>query len=618
MKKAIVIFWLSLTLTPGYEALAQVGSINQGHVILCNDELPDGNVIAKLLQVAGSSRTVTILNLTPDDQGRQLAQRVKANFEKLKPALNLVEVDWPATGPHASLDAHATTRALWVVSSGSPPSTASNRELKAYLRNFQAKGGVIGTGGAATALFADSTLQQRPAAAAAPGAQPVMGIRKLEFSSGEGLGLLKSLVVERNSIKRSRLNSLVGTLLNNPRRTIVGLDEGGAVWIRPNGDLEVIGGTNVMVLNAARSSIDVGEETAAGPPYLAAENVQVHLLLPGGIYSVPAGRVKKTAEANVRGNLMLIGGGAGFPPDALDKFLQLTGRPDELIVIFSIGIDDKDRRRQEFESIKGIFTNKGYKNVEGIFLDDPNEAKDDKLVQMVLRAKGVIFGGGDQRRFTKLLLGTPLEKALWKIYSDGAVLAGSSAGTAIQGQFMITGDAKTVAEDKELPSAFHTIRVGNVELTSGMGFFPDAILDQHFLARNRGNRLLSAVLDHPDLVGVGIDAGAAIWLKPDRTFQVMGNSSVMVVDPGGAEVRVGMPVGAAGERTVSAGNLNVVILSPGYSFDLNSRKILKPVRRTKAVSRAMPRKGLRATTFSHTTRLSSRNFAAKVGESHPR
>jgi cyanophycinase len=606
MKKAIAIFWLSLTLTPAYHAMAQVGPTNNGHVILCNDELPDLQVIAKLLQLAGSSRTVTILNLTPDDRGRQLAQRVKANFEKLKPALNLVEVDWPATGPHASLDAHATTRALWVVSSGSPPSPSSSRELKAYLRNFQAKGGVIGTGGAATALFADSTLQQRPAAATAT--QPIMGFRKLEFSSGEGLGLLKSLVVERNAIKRSRLNSLVGTLLNNPRRTIVGLDEGGAVWIRPNGDLEVIGATNVMILNAARSSVDVGEEVSSGPPYLAADNVQVHLLLPGGIYSVPLGKVKRTAETDVRGNLMLIGGGAGFPPDALDKFLQLTGRPDELIVIFSIGIDDKDRRRQEFESIKGIFTNKGYKNVEGIFLDDPNEAKDDKLVQMVLRAKGVIFGGGDQRRFTKLLLGTPLEKALWKIYSDGAVLAGSSAGTAIQGQFMITGDAKTVAEDKELPSAFHTIRVGNVELTSGMGFFPDAILDQHFLARNRGNRLLSAVLDHPYLMGVGIDAGAAIWLKPDRTFQVMGISSVMVVDPSGAQVRVGMPIGAAGERTVAAGNLNVVILSPGYSFDLNSRKILKPVRRTKAVSRAVPRKGLRASTFSHTTRLSSRSL----------
>ena len=116
---------------------------------------------------------------------------------------------------------------------------------------------------------------------------------------------------------------------------------------------------------------------------------------------------------------------------------------------------------------------------------------------------------------------------------------------------------------------------------------------------------LSAVLDHPDLLGVGIDAGAAIWLKPDRTFQVMGNSSVMVVDPGGAQVQVGMPIGTAGERTVAAGNLNVVILSPGYGFDLNSRKILKPVRRTKAVSRALPRKGLRATTFSHTTRASS-------------
>src|SRR5262249_38724295 len=132
------------------------------------------------------------------------------------------------------------------------------------------------------------------------------------------------------------------------------------------------------------------------------------------------------------------------------------------------------------------------------------------------------------------------------------------------------------AEDKELPSPFHTIRLGNVEVTSGMGFFPGAILDQHFLARTRGNRLLSTVLEHPDLIGVGIDAGAALWLKPDHTFQVLGSSSVMVVDPSGAQVRAGMPIDAAGERTVAAGNVNVVVLGPGYGFDLNTRKIIKP------------------------------------------
>src|SRR5262249_55401314 len=114
MKRAIVIIWLSLTLTSGYDAVAQRPTINHGHVILCNEEVPDQKVIARLLLLAGGSRTVTILNLAPDDK---LAQGLKANFEKFNPGLNVVAVNWPLTGPHASLDAHATTRALWLVSS---------------------------------------------------------------------------------------------------------------------------------------------------------------------------------------------------------------------------------------------------------------------------------------------------------------------------------------------------------------------------------------------------------------------------------------------------------------------------------------------------------------------
>jgi cyanophycinase len=340
-----------------------------------------------------------------------------------------------------------------------------------------------------------------------------------------------------------------------------------------------------MILSAARAHVDIGEKPSNDAPYLTADNVQLNLLLPGGIYSLPAGKVKRTGETKVRGHLILMGGGAELLSEVFEKVLQLVGPPNELIVVFSIGMEDKERRRQEFQDIKTIFTKKGHKNVEAVFLDDPNEAKDDKVVQMVLRAKGVVFGGGDQRRFTKLLQGTPLEQALWKIYSEGAVLAGSSAGTAIQGQWMITGDAKTVTEDKELPSPFHTIRLGNVETTTGMGFFPGAILDQHFLARRRGNRLLSTILDHPDQIGIGIDAGAAVWLKPDRTFQVMGLSSVMVVDPSNAQVRAGMPLDAAGQRRVAAGNLNVAVLGPGYGFDLNTRKVIKPpATRTKAIS----------------------------------
>lgn len=46
-------------------------------------------------------------------------------------------------------------------------------------------------------------------------------------------------------------------------------------------------------------------------------------------------------------------------------------------------------------------------------------------------------------------------------------------------------------------------------------------MDQHFVRRRRHNRLLSLVLENPGLLGVGIDEGTAVWVKPDHTFEVL-------------------------------------------------------------------------------------------------
>ena len=54
-------------------------------------------------------------------------------------------------------------------------------------------------------------------------------------------------------------------------------------------------------------------------------------------------------------------------------------------------------------------------------------------------------------------------------------------------------------------------------------------MDQHFLKRQRFNRLLSAVLDHPEKIGVGIDEGTAVVVSAGR-WEVLGASSVLILD----------------------------------------------------------------------------------------
>jgi cyanophycinase len=116
---------------------------------------------------------------------------------------------------------------------------------------------------------------------------------------------------------------------------------------------------------------------------------------------------------------------------------------------------------------------------------------------------------------------------------------------------MMTGDAD-----------LQSVTAGATVLVDGLGLWPEAIVDQHFLKRQRTNRLLSAGLDHPDLLGVGIDEGPAVVVTGDR-FEAIGRSNVVVIDARHASV----PGSVKG--SVSAGSdLKLSVLRDGMSFSL--------------------------------------------------
>jgi cyanophycinase len=148
--------------------------------------------------------------------------------------------------------------------------------------------------------------------------------------------------------------------------------------------------------------------------------------------------------------------------------------------------------------------------------------------------------GGDQNRFMKAIEGTGLDEVIRARNRAGAVVGGTSAGAAVLSRLMMTGDA-----DLKSLAAAKTV------LVQGLGLLPDVIVDQHFLQRQRNNRLLSAVLDHPTSVGVGIDeATAAIFHK--GAIEVVGRSAVVVFDPRRAKVEKpgdGSALGASGITT---------------------------------------------------------------------
>jgi cyanophycinase len=91
-------------------------------------------------------------------------------------------------------------------------------------------------------------------------------------------------------------------------------------------------------------------------------------------------------------------------------------------------------------------------------------------------------------------------------------------------------------------------------LADGLGLWSEVIVDQHFLKRQRFNRLFSAVLDHPDKIGVGIDEGTVVIVGPDD-WEVIGAGKVLVID-----ARRGAPAKPA------AGDAQLHLLTPGMRW----------------------------------------------------
>lgn len=155
---------------------------------------------------------------------------------------------------------------------------------------------------------------------------------------------------------------------------------------------------------------------------------------------------------------------------------------------------------------------------------DSNTVKNPVTLDSLRKSKIIYLNGGDQSIFMMHIKGTDFKKAINEAYENGATIAGTSAGAALMSENMLTGNQK---KQKEYASAIPVLWQNNVEIVEGLGFLDSVIVDQHFIIRSRHNRLMSALLDNPKLIGIGIDESTAIIVRGDSAT-VAGESVVMV------------------------------------------------------------------------------------------
>lgn len=145
------------------------------------------------------------------------------------------------------------------------------------------------------------------------------------------------------------------------------------------------------------------------------------------------------------------------------------------------------------------------------------------LVDSVRSASLIFITGGDQRRFLESVH-PAVQKSIKEAYIAGAVVAGTSAGAALMSKVMITGDQR---EQPKYESTYSTLFHKNGIYAEGLSLLDSIIIDQHFVARSRYNRLISALADTGYPYAVGVDEATAFVVAPDYCT-VAGESQVVV------------------------------------------------------------------------------------------
>lgn len=240
--------------------------------------------------------------------------------------------------------------------------------------------------------------------------------------------------------------------------------------------------------------------------------------------------VHHDAGQAVLGKLFIIGGGKR-PVEMIDRMITESGLDDSgyvLILPWASGEPDS----AIYYSSKQ-FSDRGLDSIRFIH---PAALKGDlaSLINLIENASLIYISGGDQSRFMKLIHETPIGEGLFEAYVNGATIAGTSAGAALMSAKMITGNE---FKHPVYTGRFRSIEANNIELASGLGLLDGAIIDQHFIKRERWNRLIAVCLENPENICIGIDESTALIVY-EGVAEVVGESQVITLKHSCAETKI--------------------------------------------------------------------------------
>lgn len=176
-------------------------------------------------------------------------------------------------------------------------------------------------------------------------------------------------------------------------------------------------------------------------------------------------------------------------------------------------------------------------SVETILLNTKSVANDPEVYDKVKNAEAIFFTGGDQATYYTLIKGSSLEDALnYFINVKHGVIGGTSAGCAIQGEYIFSAENDTIISTEAIKNPYdYRLTIKNEFLKHKI--LRNTITDTHFWNRDREGRLVAfmarivkdkdqepATLDNL-VKGVGVDEKTVVCVESNGFAYVYGSGN---------------------------------------------------------------------------------------------
>lgn len=277
---------------------------------------------------------------------------------------------------------------------------------------------------------------------------------------------------------------------------------------------------------------------------------------PKGILIAIGGKENKGEEAEIDSNQQ---NNENFEQYAiLKRFMKELPGTDPLIVVVPTASSEPVESANDYLK---AFKHLKHKNVEVLDIRNREDACKPEYLELIAKAKGVMFTGGDQLRLTAFLGGTQFLDILKDRYThERIVIAGTSAGAAALSTPMIfQGGAKNSGFLK-----------GEIYIATGLEFLKDVAIDTHFIARGRIVRMAQMIAMNPGAIGIGLEEDTAIVVTNGEEMEVIGSGVITVVD--------GHPISYCNLPDIKDGDpitvrdLKVHFFSRGERYHINKRE----------------------------------------------